>query len=79
MAQKVIRIGSSAGITLSQDALKALKVKIGSEIEMSVSKKLGVIVIKSAKNSTPINLEVIAWTEEFIDKYGDALKALAKK
>lgn len=79
MTQKVLQIGSSVGITISKDALRALKIKIGSEVVATWSDKLGVMVIKSAKNKTPINLELITWTEKFIDQYGDALRALAKK
>jgi putative addiction module antidote len=79
MSQKVLQIGSSAGITISKDALKALKLRIGSDVVTTFSDKLGIMVIKSAKNKTPINLELIAWTENFIDQYGDALRALAKK
>lgn len=79
MAQKVLQIGSSAGITISPEGLKTLKVKVGDTIEVSLSEKFGVMVIKSTNSKSPVNLDLLAWTEEMISQYGPALKALAKK
>ncbi len=78
MTQKVLQVGSSAGITISKEAQKALKVRVGSDVVTTVSEKLGIMVIKSSKNETPIDVDIIAWTDSFIDQYGDALRALAK-
>ncbi len=79
MTQKVLQVGSSAGITISKEALKALEIKVGDSVVTSLSENLGIMVIKSAENKTPIDVDIIAWTDNFINQYGDALRALAKK
>ncbi len=79
MTQKVLRVGSSAGITISKEALKALKVRAGDSVVTTVSEKLGIMVVKSSKNHTSIDLDIIAWTKSFLEQYGDDLKALANK
>lgn len=79
MTQKVLQVGSSAGITISKEMLRALKIKIGDSVVTTASEHLGIMVIKSLRNKTSIDLDIIAWTEKFIGQYGDALHALAKK
>jgi len=81
MAQKIIQIGSSAGVTLSPDTLEALNVKVGDTVEMSVHPSARVLTVRPkgdrAKNS--VNPDVIAWTNVFIDKNRKLLERLADK
>ncbi|MBI5457882.1 MazF family transcriptional regulator [Candidatus Kaiserbacteria bacterium] len=81
MAQKIIQIGSSAGVTLSPDTLEALNVKIGDAVEMSVHPTARVLTVqpKSNRNENPVNPDVIAWTNVFIDKNRKLLERLADK
>lgn len=78
MTQKVLQIGSSAGITLSKDTLKSLGLKIGDQVSVEVDAKRGSVIVLPlrAKKS---EAEFSAWTNEFLAEYGPALKALAKK
>ncbi len=78
MTQKVLQVGSSAGITISKEALQRLGLRIGDQVSVEVDPKRGGVVVlplRREKNET----EFSAWTEEFLDQYGPALKALAKK
>ncbi len=78
MTQKVLQVGSSAGITISKDVLKSLGLKVGDHVSVEVDTKRGSVVVlplRRGKNQA----EFSAWTKEFIDQYGPALKALAKK
>jgi antitoxin component of MazEF toxin-antitoxin module len=79
MIQKVLKVGDSAAVTISKEALKALKLKIGDKVITTSSEQLGIMVVKSAKNKTPINLDLIAWTKSFIEQYGVSLKSLTRK
>ncbi len=78
MTQKVLQIGSSAGVTISKETLKRLGLRVGDHVSVEVDQKRGGLVVlplRKGKNET----EFSAWTEEFLDQYGPALKALAKQ
>lgn len=80
MAQKIIQIGSSAGVTLSPDTLEALDIKVGDSVEVSVHPSTRVVTLrpKNARGSA-INPDVIAWTNVFIDKNRKLLEELKDK
>lgn len=78
MSQKVLHIGSSAGITISKDILKTLGLRVGDHVTVDVDAKHGGLVVlplRAKKNEA----EFSAWTEQFLSQYGPALKALAKR
>lgn len=78
MTQKLLQIGSSAGVTIPKKSLKDLGLKIGDEVSVEVDKEQGVVSVRSAKRAKVKN-ELLEWTDEFIKRYQPALKALAKK
>ena len=67
MTQKLLKIGSSAGVTIPKKTLKELNLKIGDDVDIS---------IKPVKK---IERELLDWTDRFIERYRSALEALAKK
>lgn len=76
MTQKVLKVGSSAVVTLPKKSLKELGIKIGDEVSVDVDiKKRRVIVEPSIK----VDEKLLAWTQKFIDRYRPALEALARK
>lgn len=81
MAQKIIQIGSSAGVTLSPDTLEALDVKVGDTVEVSVHSSARVLTVRprSARDTVSVNPDVVAWTNVFIDKNRKLLERLADK
>ena len=80
MAQKIIQIGSSAGVTLSPDTLEALNVKVGDAVEMSVHPSARVLTVRPKESRVGnVNPDVIAWTNVFIDKNRKLLERLADK
>ena len=76
MIQKVLKVGSSAAVTLSKTSLEELGLKIGDRVIVEVDKKRPAVVIKSLKK---VDKEILDWTRKFIDRYRPALEALAKK
>lgn len=76
MTQKVLQIGTSAGVTIPKSALQELRLNIGDKIEIVVDKKHRALSIKPI---ITVDEELIAWTDTFIEAYRPALEALAKK
>lgn len=79
MAQKIIKIGSSVGITLPQQALEALGVKAGDSINLEVNKDSQNIIVTPLVLREGEDAEFSRWTKNFLEKYGDALKDLADR
>ena len=76
MTQKLLKVGTSAAVTIPKKSLKELGLKIGDEVRVAVDTKEKTVIIEPAKK---ISQELLSWTDEFIEKYRPALKALAKK
>lgn len=76
MAQKVIKIGKSAGVTLPKSTLEKLGLKIGDRIELTATDKSAVIVPE--KGSQDRQRKIADLALGFIDRYRDDLNDLAK-
>ncbi|TSC78516.1 MAG: Uncharacterized protein G01um101433_181 [Parcubacteria group bacterium Gr01-1014_33] len=76
MTQKLLKIGSSAVVTIPKKSLKELGLKVGDEVRVVVDVDEKRVVIESRGK---INKEVLSWIDRFIKMYRPALKALAKK
>lgn len=79
MAQKVLKVGSSAAITLPKRALDALGVQIGDSVEVFEDAKSGVVRIESHGALTARDKHIARIGAGFIERYKKALKALADK
>lgn len=76
MTQKVIKIGTSAGVTISKSALKELGLEAGDKVEVLIDKKHKSFVIKPL---VEVDKELVEWTSKFVGRYKKDLEALAKK
>jgi putative addiction module antidote len=74
MTQKVLQIGSSAGITIPKEALKKHHIQVGDEISVEIT-DTGL----SVKPLFKVEGELVEWTKSFIEKYRPALEALKDK
>lgn len=70
MSQKVIKIGSSLGVTIPKKELSDLNIIAGDEVEVSIRKKS----TKAVKHE-----QLLKNLEDFMDKYDQDLKNLAKR
>ena len=77
MTQKVLKVGSSAAVTIPKKSLAELGIKIGDSVNVQIDAKKGVVFIKIKKPA--VDREVLKWTRNFIERYRPALEALAKK
>lgn len=69
MIQKVIKIGSSAGVTIPKKQLDELGIAVGDEIKLTIEP-----VFKDNKQE-----KLMREYERFVAKYGQTLKNLAKR
>lgn len=76
MTQKVLKVGSSAAVTIPKKSLEELGLKPGDTVRVEIDKKRRAVIIEPAAK---IDQELIDWTKRFIEKYRPALEALAKK
>lgn len=76
MTQKVLKVGSSAAVTIPKKSLEELGLKPGDTVRVEIDKKRRAVIIEPAAK---IDQELVDWTKRFIEKYRPALEALAKK
>lgn len=76
MTQKVLKVGSSAAVTIPKKSLEELGLRIGDPIKVEIDKTRKTMKISPVFE---VNQELISWTDGFIKKYRPALEALAKK
>ncbi|MEW6419787.1 MAG: AbrB/MazE/SpoVT family DNA-binding domain-containing protein [Nitrospirota bacterium] len=82
MHRKVCSIGNSQGVSIPIDMLEKLDLSIGSEIDIKLDEKSSRIVIepvRKKKYPKGIDTEFVSQVNDFIAKYGPALKKLSKK
>jgi putative addiction module antidote len=77
MPQKILKVGTSAAVTIPKQVLEELNLKIGDSIQIEVDKKRRTAVMHS--HVKRVDQEVLEWTKKFIERYRPALEALAKK
>jgi antitoxin component of MazEF toxin-antitoxin module len=80
MEQKVIQIGSSAGVTISKETLRELGVKIGDTVETEVNAETFVIKARSIPQVKLAGVaETVTRATAYIEKYRKDFEALANK
>lgn len=76
MIQKVLKIGSSIGITIPKKSLKDLGLKAGDSVRVEVDSATRSVRISPAVHVDP---ELVEWADNFIKEYRPALEELADK
>ena len=76
MTQKVLKVGSSAAVTIPKKSLQELGLKLGDKVTLTVDRARKRVTVEP---SVAIDRELIAWTKRFIERYRPALEALARK
>ncbi|OGC87720.1 hypothetical protein A2949_00450 [Candidatus Adlerbacteria bacterium RIFCSPLOWO2_01_FULL_54_21b] len=75
MKQKVIQIGSSAGITMSKGTLEELGVAVGDFVDTNTTNKVFVVKSEQKKDIS----ETVIRATAYIEKYRKDFEALADK
>lgn len=77
MTQKVLQVGSSAGVIIPKKTLGELGLRIGDQVNIQADIKQKKLFIEPI--SKTVDKELLNWTRKFIEKYRPALEALARK
>ena len=79
MTQKIIRVGTSAAVTIPKQTMAALGWHVGDRVRLAYGRGKGARIIPIPSSPVPDDRETIAWTKKFIERYKPALDALSKK
>ncbi len=79
MTQKVLKVGSSAAVTIPKKSLKELGLKIGDEVRVAVDVKTRVVSIVPARALSSEDQKIARLTLHFIERYRKDLEELARK
>jgi len=79
MTQKVLRVGSSAAVTIPKKSLEELGLKPGDEVIVELDRKSKAVSIRPSQKMTKRQERIAELTLSFINHYRKDLEALAKK
>ena len=79
MIQKLLKVGSSAAVTIPKKSLEDLGLKIGDEVRVNVDSNNGVVSIRSKEIIRSGNDKITRLTLSFINRYRKDLERLANK
>ncbi len=77
MGQKVIKIGSSVGVTLSKRMLDKLGLKLGDVIDIDFNTRKGVLEISKMRGDSPEDSDgIVSLVAKLAEEYQDQLSQL---
>ncbi|MBI4087651.1 MAG: hypothetical protein HY434_02365 [Candidatus Liptonbacteria bacterium] len=79
MTQKVLKVGSSAAVTISKKSLAELGLNIGDSVIVEVNRKRRVFSVRPSNKIAERQERIAYLTLNFVDRYRKDLQALAKK
>ncbi len=79
MTQKVLKVGSSAAVTIPKKSLEELGIKIGDEVMVDVNPDKKSVLIRPAKNLSEADKKIAELTLNFINRYRKDLESLADR
>ncbi len=79
MTQKLLRVGSSAAVTIPKKSLKELGLKIGDEITVRVNRDKKTVVIEPITALSRKDKRIAELTLNFIRRYRKDLETLSQK
>ncbi|MBI2038973.1 MAG: AbrB/MazE/SpoVT family DNA-binding domain-containing protein [Candidatus Niyogibacteria bacterium] len=79
MTQKVLKVGTSAAVTIPKKSLKELGLKPGDKVTVEIDRKKRTVSIHSVRGITKRQERIAKLTFDFISRYRKDLEALARK
>lgn len=79
MTQKVLKVGSSAAVTIPKKSLEELGLKIGDRVVIKVNKAKKTVTVVPEKKLSKADEKIARLTYDFINRYRRDLEVLAKK
>ena len=79
MTQKVLKVGSSAAVTISKETLRELGLKVGDRVNVRMDKKRRIVSFSSESKISTQDEKIAKLTMDFINRYRNDLEALARR
>jgi putative addiction module antidote len=80
MIQKVLKVGSSAAVTIPKDSLKELGLKIGDQVKtVTDTDKKTLTIMSAGATLSKEDTKIARLTSNFIERYRKDLEELADK
>ena len=79
MTQKVLKVGSSAAVTIPKQSLKELGLKIGDKVTVDIDRARKTVSIQPTKKLSREDVKIAKLTLNFIQRYRTDLERLAQK
>lgn len=79
MTQKVLKVGSSAAITIPKKILEDLGLKPGDHVVVEGDKKTRTVLVKPSQKLSKEDKKIARLTLNFINRYRKDLEALARR
>lgn len=79
MTQKLLKVGSSAAVTIPKKSLKELGLKIGDEVRVAVDAKGKKVIVEPVRQLSGVDKKIAKLTLDFINRYRKDLEALARE
>jgi len=79
MAQKVLKIGPSAGVTLPKRVMEELGIKVGDRVVVETDKSKSGFVVRPIAKLSKQDKKIAELTSNFVERYRADLEALARK
>lgn len=79
MTQKVLRVGTSAAVTIPKKSLAELGLKIGDTVTVDINHATRVVSIHPAKKDLDRRNKITKLTLNFINRYRDDIEKLASE
>lgn len=76
MTQKVLKVGTSAAVTIPKKAMDLLGLKVGDQVNVDIDQERQTFRIAPVARA---DKEFSEWMGRFVEEYRPALEALSKK
>lgn len=79
MTQKVLKVGTSAAVTIPKAIMKRLGLKVGDKVHVELDKKTSTVNIQPQNRLSKREQQIVGLTRKVITRYRKDLESLAKK
>lgn len=79
MRQKVLKVGTSAAVTIPKKSLKELGLKIGDELNVDIDRKSRSVIIQAIEPLFREDIKILKIGHNILEKYRADFRALANK
>ncbi len=79
MRQKVLRVGTSAAVTIPKKSLQELGLKIGDEVSVDIDRKMKSVIIRPEVDLSKEDMKILDIGKKILEKYRADFRTLATK